>query len=70
LAPSAAFDILTGGVAGDELVVMTTAVSGPHATKVSGGVGELADGDIELGEDLQQEGEGFVVSDGDDAEAS
>jgi RNA polymerase primary sigma factor len=38
---------------------MTTAVSG---------IGELAHGDIESGEDLQGQGEGFVVSDGDDAD--
>jgi RNA polymerase primary sigma factor len=40
----------------------------PEASDRAGGVGELADGDIELGEDLQEEGEGFVVSDGDDAD--
>jgi RNA polymerase primary sigma factor len=40
----------------------------PEASDRAGGTGELADGDIELGEDLQEEGEGFVVSDGDDAD--
>jgi RNA polymerase primary sigma factor len=40
----------------------------PEAPDRPAGTGELADGDIELGEDLQEEGEGFVVSDGDDAD--
>ena len=40
----------------------------PEASDGPGGIGELADGDIEPGEDLQEEGEGFLVSDGDDAD--
>jgi RNA polymerase primary sigma factor len=40
----------------------------PEASDRPGGIGELADGDIEPGEDLQAEGEGFLVSDGDDAD--
>ena len=40
----------------------------PEASDRPGGIGELAAGDIEPGEDLQEEGEGFLVSDGDDAD--
>jgi RNA polymerase primary sigma factor len=50
------------------ILSVTERVPAPEATDRPGGTGELADGDIELGEDLQEEGEGFVVSDGDDAD--
>jgi RNA polymerase primary sigma factor len=40
----------------------------PEASDRPGGIGELADGDLEPDEDLQDEGEGFLVSDGDDAD--
>jgi RNA polymerase primary sigma factor len=40
----------------------------PEASDRPGGIGELADGDIEPGEDLEAEGEGFLVSDGDNAD--